>query len=72
MDMNKKISINFGGCGFTLAIIFLVLKLTHVIDWAWVWIFAPVWIPLALAAAILLIYFLVLIIVAIVTAIRGY
>ena len=71
MDKNKKISINFGGY-FTLSIIFLVLKLTHVIDWAWVWIFAPVWIPLALAASILLIYFLVLIIVAIITAIRGY
>ena len=72
MDENKKISINFGGCGFTLAMIFLVLKLTHVIDWAWVWVFAPVWIPLALAASILLIYFLALIITAIVTAIRGY
>lgn len=72
MDENKKISINFGGCGFTLAIIFLILKLTHVIDWAWMWIFAPVWIPLALVASILLIYFIVLLIVAIVTAIRGY
>ena len=72
MDENKKISINFGGGGFTLSLIFLILKLTHVIDWAWVWIFAPVWIPLALGASILLIYFLVLIIAAIVTAIRGY
>ena len=72
MDENKKISINFGGCGFTLSIIFLVLKLTHIIDWAWIWIFAPVWIPLALAASFFLIYFLVLIIIAVVTAIRGY
>ena len=72
MDENKKVSINFGGCGFTLTIIFLILKLTHVIDWEWIWIFAPVWIPLAVAASILLIYFLVLFIAAIVTAIRGY
>ena len=72
MDENKKISINFGGGGFTLSLIFLILKLTHIIDWAWVWIFAPVWIPLVLATSILLIYFLVLIIAAIVTAIRGY
>lgn len=72
MDENKKISINFGGCGFTLAIIFLVLKLVHVIDWAWVWIFAPVWIPLALAAFMLLICVLILTIHAIVVAIRGY
>lgn len=72
MDENKKISINFGGYSFTLAIVFLVLKLTHVIDWAWIWIFAPVWIPLALVSSFLLIYFLALIIIAIVTAIRGY
>jgi uncharacterized membrane protein len=72
MDENKKVSINFGGCGFTLTIIFLILKLTHVIDWEWIWIFAPVWIPLAIAASILLIYFLVTLIIAIVKAIRGY
>ena len=67
MEENKKISINFGGCGFTLSMIFLVLKLTHIIDWAWVWIFAPIWIPLALAASILLIYSIVRIITT-----RGY
>jgi hypothetical protein len=26
-----------------LFIIFLVLKLTHVIDWSWWWITAPLW-----------------------------
>ena len=55
MNENKKISINFGSSGLAISIIFLVLKLTHVIDWAWVWIFAPIWIPLALAASILLV-----------------
>lgn len=27
---------------------FLVLKLTHVIDWSWWWVFAPFWAPIAL------------------------
>ena len=72
MDEHKKISINFGGCGFTLSIIFLVLKLTHVIDWEWIWIFAPVWIPLGIAIGIILIYLLVILIAVIITAIRGY
>ena len=72
MDEKQKISINFGGCGFTLSIIFLVLKLTRIIDWAWVWIFAPVWIPLALVISIFLFYYLVILIAAIITAIRGY
>jgi len=26
---------------FTLSIVFMVLKLVHVIDWSWVWILAP-------------------------------
>lgn len=27
-----------------LFIVFLVLKLTHYIDWPWVWVTAPLWI----------------------------
>ncbi|QDK03505.1 membrane protein [Mycobacterium phage PainterBoy] len=36
--------------GLVLFIVFLVLKLTEVIDWSWWWIAAPIWIPLALLA----------------------
>lgn len=32
-----------------LFFIFLVLKLTGYIDWSWVWVTAPLWIPLAVA-----------------------
>ena len=31
-----------------LFVVFLVLKLTEVIDWSWWWVTAPLWIPLAL------------------------
>jgi len=33
------------GIGFSglLFVVFLVLKLTHVINWSWVWIFCPLW-----------------------------
>ena len=36
-----------GGIGFTgtLTIVFIVLKLTGVIDWAWKWVLCPIWIP---------------------------
>jgi len=54
MDDRKNVTVNFGGIGTLLAIIFMVLKLTGNIDWPWVWIFAPVWIPLALVLIILL------------------
>ena len=34
------------GIGFTglLTITFIVLKLTHVISWSWVWVLSPIWI----------------------------
>ena len=31
--------------GFILFVVFLVLKLTHVIAWSWWWVTAPLWIP---------------------------
>jgi hypothetical protein len=31
------------GHGWLLFLVFLVLKLTHVIDWSWWWITAPLW-----------------------------
>lgn len=36
------------GIGTILFIVFLVLKLTDVIDWSWWWITAPLWIPLGI------------------------
>lgn len=35
-----------------LFVIFLVLKLTHLIDWSWWWVTAPLWIPVCLAVAV--------------------
>lgn len=36
-----------GGVGFCglLALVFIVLKLTGVITWSWVWVLSPIWIP---------------------------
>jgi hypothetical protein len=38
-----------GGTNITgiLLIIFIVLKLTHNIDWSWWWVLSPLWIPIA-------------------------
>lgn len=35
-----------------LGIVFIILKLTGVITWSWVWVLAPFWIPLALTLVI--------------------
>jgi len=49
------ITVNFTGLLF---IVFLVLKLTHVIDWSWWWVTAPLWaIPVLLIAFELLALF---------------
>lgn len=41
------------GLGGVLFVVFLVLKLTHVIDWSWWWVTAPLWAPLAFAGVLL-------------------
>lgn len=46
-----------GGVGFVglLTITFIILKLCKVIDWSWVWVLSPLWIPLSLLIVILII-----------------
>jgi len=48
--MENKKEVTRGGVGFCglLTLIFITLKLLNVIDWAWGWVLAPLWIPLAL------------------------
>jgi len=43
-----------GGIGFTglLTIVFIILKLTHVIAWSWWWVLSPIWISFLFAIAI--------------------
>ena len=50
-----------GGVGFAglLFMVFLVLKLTGVIDWSWWWVTAPLWITALVTFAIILIVFIV-------------
>ena len=53
--MKVKVGDSEGGIGFCglLTILFIGLKLTHYIDWSWVWVLAPLWIPLSLTLIIL-------------------
>lgn len=43
-----------GGIGFTglLQIVFIILKLCHIIDWSWWWVLAPTWITVLLLAVV--------------------
>ena len=42
-----------------LTVLFIGLKLTHVIAWSWVWVLAPLWVPVGLAIIILAVVALV-------------
>ena len=50
-----------GGIGFfgLLAIVFITLKLTHVIDWSWWWVTAPLWGPVAALLCFVFVVFIV-------------
>lgn len=47
-----------GFCGL-LTIVFIVLKLCHVIDWSWLWVLSPLWISVALVLLIVMILVLI-------------
>lgn len=58
MEQNNKN--NSGGIGFfgLLTIVFIVLKLTKVINWSWLWILSPLWISILLITILTLIIIL--------------
>jgi hypothetical protein len=58
MAENSNVS-STGGIGFAglLAILFIGLKLTGVINWSWYWVLSPIWMPFAVAIALVAIFF---------------
>jgi hypothetical protein len=64
MSTNQQINIKLPGSFIgLLTILFIGLKLTNYIDWSWLWVLAPLWIPITLilliALAILCLYFII-------------
>ena len=64
MNENRNNSGTAGGIGFCglLTIAFIVLKLTGVISWSWLWVLAPIWIPTAIVLAVLLVVLIVVLV----------
>ena len=52
--MSNQVVVKSRGVGFggLLTILFICLKLCDVIDWSWLWVLSPLWIPLALFGGI--------------------
>jgi hypothetical protein len=48
-NSSSSSGITFAGA---LTILFIGLKLTHFIDWSWLWVLSPLWIGVALVIGI--------------------
>lgn len=63
--MRKKVNINIslpGGILGALTITFVILKALGYLDWSWLWVFSPLWIPLAAVVAVLTILGIIILI----------
>ena len=58
-----------GGVGFCslLTILFIGLKLTNKIDWSWVWVVSPLWLPLVVIIGITVVFLLGAVLYSLVT-----
>ena len=59
--MSDNSSSSSGGIGFAglLTILFIGLKLGHVINWSWLWVLSPLWIGVAIGLGFLLLMALI-------------
>lgn len=64
MNENRNNGGTAGGIGFCglLTIAFIVLKLTGVISWSWLWVLSPIWIPTAIVLAAFLVVLIVVLV----------
>lgn len=58
MENNVNVSSGIGFMG-VLQIVFIVLKLVKVINWSWIWVLSPTWIPLSITIICLLIVWII-------------
>lgn len=54
-DTSTKSSSGGIGVSGLLGVVFVTLKLCHVISWSWWWVLAPFWIPLVIFLAVILV-----------------
>ena len=53
--MEENLNRDTGGVSFLglLTLLFIGLKLTGYITWSWIWVLAPLWIPISIALLLL-------------------
>ena len=58
METTKNVKVSYS-LSTPVFLVFLILKLTGVVNWSWFWVLSPLWIPLAMVIVVFV--FLVLI-----------
>ncbi len=63
--MSENVQVKSGGVGFPglLTVLFVGLKLTGYIKWAWVWVLSPLWVSLLFGLLVLLVVGIIALIV---------
>lgn len=67
---NRNAGGGIGFCGL-LAILFIALKLLDKIDWSWLWVLAPLWIPPLVLLAVVGVFLLAVGALAVLDKMRG-
>lgn len=53
-------TISIGGTGMSLiTAVLIVVKAMGYINWSWLWVFAPIWLPIAVVVSVIALAFLV-------------
>ena len=56
----NEVKVTFDGWQFyILFLVFLVLKCTGCIGWPWIWVFAPLWMPICAFILLLILWLIV-------------
>ena len=69
MSQNNTVSASGISFASVLGIVFIILKLTGVIDWSWLWVLSPFWIPFAVVGLVIVFFGGIMLLATIVTAI---
>lgn len=64
-----NITLNFDLFATIITIVFVILKLTHTIDWSWWWVFSPILISVGLTIVGLAVMGIILLVAAIIVII---
>lgn len=76
MSDGSGVKVQFNGgwffLSFALFSIFMVLKLTEHIDWSWLWVFGPFWIPIASVFLVFIVAFVIMLIMRGVQKLIGF